>query len=135
MIHRFENSCHMNILTWKLYQKISSLKDLELAKGRIFKWDYVIFSAKIWTRKSFISSSKSFIYLLWPFRVLVLTLIKLGFSRIIFSGGVKLTSPPSYFKKNLSNISITLYYIVKGMLRPIFCIDINTHSDRKWKIL
>ena len=25
--------------------------------------------------------------------------------------------------------------IVQGMLRPIFCIDINTHSDRKWKNL
>ena len=24
---------------------------------------------------------------------------------------------------------------VKGMLLPIFCVDINTHSDRKWKIM
>ena len=23
----------------------------------------------------------------------------------------------------------------KGILRPIFCIDINTHIDRKWKIM
>ena len=23
----------------------------------------------------------------------------------------------------------------KGMFRPIFCIDINTHSDRKWKTM
>ena len=32
------------------------------------------------------------------------------------------------------HIQSFLYYI-KGMLRPIFCIDINTHSDRKWKII
>ena len=25
--------------------------------------------------------------------------------------------------------------VLKGILRPILCIDINTHSDRKWKIM
>ena len=25
--------------------------------------------------------------------------------------------------------------LFKGMLWPILCIDINTHSDRKWKIV
>ena len=24
---------------------------------------------------------------------------------------------------------------VKGMLQPIFCIDVNIHSDRKWEIV
>ena len=27
----------------------------------------------------------------------------------------------------------TLALNIKGMLRPIFCIDVNTHSDRKSK--
>ena len=34
-----------------------------------------------------------------------LTLIRLGFLRVVFPGG----GPPSYFKKNLCNINITLY--------------------------
>ena len=40
-----------------------------------------------------------------------LTLIRLGFSKVVFpggGGGVNLTAP-SYFKKNLSNFNITLY--------------------------
>ena len=48
--------------------------------------------------------------------VLTLTLIRLTFLRVIFSGrgvgegGVSLTSPSSsYFKENLSNINVTLY--------------------------
>ena len=36
-----------------------------------------------------------------------LTLIRLGFLRLVFPEGINLT-PPSYFKKNLSNINITL---------------------------
>ena len=39
---------------------------------RIFKWNYVIFTVKILIRKLFISNSKIFIYLLWPWKVLVL---------------------------------------------------------------
>ena len=27
------------------------------------------------------------------------------------------------------------FIFFKGMLRPIFCIDINTYSDKKWKIV
>ena len=27
-----------------------------------------------------------------------------------------------------------MFFLLKLMLRPIFCIDINTRSDRKWKI-
>ena len=45
-----------------------------------------------------------------------LTLIRLGFFRVVLLGGAggggsqfDLPHPPSYFKKNLSNISITLY--------------------------
>ena len=38
-----------------------------------------------------------------------LTLIRLGFLKGVFSGGVNLTPPSSYFKKNLFNINITLY--------------------------
>ena len=39
-----------------------------------------------------------------------LTLIRLGFLRVVFSGGREsIWAPPSYFKKNLSNINITLY--------------------------
>ena len=45
---------------------------MKLAKGKISKWMYVIFGAKIWICKSFISNSKIFMYLLWPCRVLVL---------------------------------------------------------------
>ena len=26
-------------------------------------------------------------------------------------------------------------WCLKGMLRPIICIDINTHSDKEWKIM
>ena len=40
-----------------------------------------------------------------------IALIKLDFLRVVFAGvggGVNLT-PPSHFKKNLSNINITLY--------------------------
>ena len=37
-----------------------------------------------------------------------LTLIKLGFLKVVFSGGSQF-DPPSYLKKNLSNINITLY--------------------------
>ena len=39
-----------------------------------------------------------------------LSLIKLGFLRVVFPGeGEGQFDPPSYFKKNLSNINITLY--------------------------
>ena len=46
-----------------------------------------------------------------PADPLMLTLIRMGFLRAVFPGaGVNLTPlPPSYFKKNLSNINITLY--------------------------
>ena len=37
-----------------------------------------------------------------------LTLIRLGFLKVVFPGGVNLTTP-SYFKKNLSNFNTTLY--------------------------
>ena len=72
--HRFEDSCNMNALNWKFFQKINSIRTWlkELAKGRIFKWNYVLFAAKIWIRQLFISNSKIFMYLLWPCRVLVL---------------------------------------------------------------
>ena len=33
------------------------------------------------------------------------------------------------------NSLATNIFSVKGILWPIFCIDINTHSDRKWKIM
>ena len=67
-----------------MYRKINSVKDLELAKGKIFKWNYVIFAAKIWTRKSFISSSKIFMYLLWPCRVLVLNFLLRYWKEVVF---------------------------------------------------
>ena len=38
-----------------------------------------------------------------------LTLIRLGFLRVVFPGGGVSLTPPSYLKKNLSNINITLY--------------------------
>ena len=38
-----------------------------------------------------------------------LTLIGLGFLRVLFSGGGVNLTAPSYFEKNLSNINITLY--------------------------
>ena len=37
-----------------------------------------------------------------------LTLIRLSFLRVVFPAGSQF-DPPSYFKKNLSNVSITLY--------------------------
>ena len=38
-----------------------------------------------------------------------LTLIRMGFLRVVFSGGEGQFEPaPSYFKKNVSNINITL---------------------------
>ena len=27
------------------------------------------------------------------------------------------------------------FWLLKGMLRSIFCVDMNTHTDRKWKIM
>ena len=36
-------------------------------------------------------------------------LARLGFFRVAFSGGEVQFDPPSYFKKNLSNINVTLY--------------------------
>ena len=45
----------------KIVPKNKFYKDLEVAKGRIFKWNYVVFVAKICIRKLFISNSKIFL--------------------------------------------------------------------------
>ena len=41
---------------------------------------------------------------------------------------------PNRYGKLFSEFTTSAITKVKGRLRPIFCIDINTHSDRKWKM-
>ena len=67
---------------------------MELAKGRIFKWDYVIFATKIWTHKLFISSSKRFMYLLWLAKIMKGSCIFCCSSYVSFH-------PTNHLKKNL----------------------------------
>ena len=55
MRHRFEDSFNMNILNWKLYGEINSVRTWSSRKVDFCKWNYVIFAAKIWTRKSFMT--------------------------------------------------------------------------------
>ena len=68
----------------------------------------------------YLSSFTGFLYfapnvlprIVWANKVLVLTLIRLGFLRLVLSGENQFDTPPPsslYFKKNLSNINITLY--------------------------
>ena len=86
------------------HRKINSLRTWSLRKGRIFKWNCVIFVAKVWIRKLFISNPKNFIYLLWPCRVLIL----IFFAKITRGGYVFCCSsrisfnPTSYLKNNIS---------------------------------
>ena len=47
-------------------------------------------------------------YLLIYYQELLLTLMRLGVLKVVFSVGVQF-DPPSYFKKNWRNVSITLY--------------------------
>ena len=54
------------------------------------------------------------------------------FEKLSFCSEV--TSKPPY-RMEAINILATNIFSVKGVLRPIFCIDINTHNDRKWKIM
>ena len=39
------------------------------------------------------------------------------------------------FNSLLNHKKPLVFWWFKGMLRPIFRIDINIHSDRKWKIM
>ena len=66
MRHHFEDSLNMNVLNWKINRRIRTLQKAEfLSKITSF------FAAKIWIRKLYISNPKYFIYLLWPWRILV----------------------------------------------------------------
>ena len=43
-----------------------------------------------------------------------------------------------YLQELLQNICShheNVLIIIKGILRPIFCIDTNTHIDTKWKVM
>ena len=42
----------------------------------------------------------------------------------------------SYPKNSWENVMNEVHFKgFKGMLQSIFCIDVNTHIDRKWKIM
>ena len=60
----------------KIVPKNEFYKDLELAEGRNFKWNYDIFAAKILIHKLFVSNSKILMYLLWLYRVVLNFLLK-----------------------------------------------------------
>ena len=38
-------------------------------------------------------------------------------------------------KTNFWEPRLKMSLFIKGMLRSIFCIDVNIHSDKKWKIM
>ena len=62
------------------------------------------FATKIWTRKLFISSPRSFIYLLWPCRVLVLDFLQKQWKKVLANPLGKacaevFCSPATYEKK------------------------------------
>ena len=60
---------------------------------------------KVW-HKGVLYKLKQMVY-----QVIFLTLIRLGFLRVVFPvvGGGGQFKPPSYFKKNLANVNITLH--------------------------
>ena len=83
--------------------------DLELAKGRILKWGHVIFDAKIWMHRLFISSSRSFMYILWRCRVLALNVFAKIMKRscvFCYSSWISF-NPTSHLKQKHNNNNYT----------------------------
>ena len=81
---------------------------MELAKGRIFKWNCVIFAAKIWTRKLFISCSKTFMCLLWPCRVLALNFLLKQWKEVFVVQVVLVLSLQATLKLSETNLQFSL---------------------------
>ena len=69
MRHSFEDSCSMNVLNWKLYQKNNSVRTSSL--GKVEFLSEVCHFCHQNLNMQVISNSKIFMYLLWLCRVLV----------------------------------------------------------------
>ena len=90
-------------------------KDLELSKGRNFKWNYINFAAKTWVLKLYSFNPKYFIYFSCSWRVLVLRFLINEWEETMFI-----------------DVQFMLVLTLQGTFKKIF-YQIKSFSSLVWK--
>ena len=62
-------------------------------------------------------------------------LYSLSFDGWIVTTNLAFVIPIDILQANFWEPQLKISLCIKGILRPLFCFDINAHSDRKWKIM
>ena len=126
MRHRFEDSCNMNILNWKLYQKINSIRTWSSRK--------VKFLSEITSfLPHFISISKSFMYLFFVVQVVLVLTLQITLSEKIWCKKRRLHQLTSEYDRVKQKLQYQLSPIDFMHVLWLFLVERDTQEwQNKW---